>query len=75
MDGGQRIVHEVSLTYVCIQVWDYISGKLKKDLQYQADVSMLSFVLCCIVMSFPYVSSLSFDILKSITCIHILFSF
>lgn len=24
-----------------LQVWDYISGKLKKDLQYQADVSSL----------------------------------
>lgn len=25
--------------YITHQVWDHISGKLKKDLQYQADVS------------------------------------
>lgn len=31
---------------VHLQVWDHVSGKLKKDLQYQADVSYLSFFVC-----------------------------
>lgn len=30
---------------VLYQVWDHISGKLKKDLQYQADVSALGFIV------------------------------
>lgn len=30
---------------VLYQVWDHISGKLKKDLQYQADVSILDFIV------------------------------
>jgi len=27
-----------------VEVWDYISGKLKKDLQYQADVSIHAYI-------------------------------
>lgn len=29
------------------QVWDHISGKLKKDLQYQADVSSYLYLCVC----------------------------
>lgn len=34
------------------QVWDHISGKLKKDLQYQAEVSDTLFFNIIIIISY-----------------------
>jgi hypothetical protein len=37
------------------QVWDYISGKLKKDLQYQADVWNIDYFKCLLLVEVNFV--------------------
>lgn len=38
------ILFSITNDYSLNQVWDHISGKLKKDLQYQAEVSLFLFL-------------------------------
>lgn len=40
--------------FSAFQVWDHISGKLKKDLQYQADVSCTLSLSICVCFDFVY---------------------
>lgn len=53
-DGLDAVVH----VFVAVQVWDFITGKLKKDLQFQADEQFMMHDEAVLALSFSKDSEL-----------------
>ena len=65
---------------MCMQVWDFVTGKLKKDLQYQADEQFMMHETAVLALNFSRDSELLVSgsqdgkikvLLLSCSCLHL----